>query len=98
MYGGSGGDWEAVFKGAAVGGAGDRGVVAPLAVRVTDRVDRGQVENVEAHLPDIREAGLDIAECGVLRGSAGCPAPPARPRPRPRSRRPHRAREHLVPG
>ena len=52
-----------------------QGVVRPLAEGAADRVDRGQVEHVEAHLRDIGQPRLDVAERAV-------PAPLGRRRPR----------------
>ena len=51
--------------------AGDRAVVGALAEAPADRVDRWQVEDVEAHRRDLGEPGLDVGERAVtprLRG------------------------------
>ena len=42
--------------------AGGRGVVLPLAERGADRMDRRQIQNVEAHLGDVRQPGLAIGK------------------------------------
>ena len=49
-----------------VGGGRER-VVAPLAVRVPDRVHRRQVENVEGHGGDTGQGGFSLAERGASR-------------------------------
>ena len=56
---------------AGVVGAGDEAVVAALAVGLPDRMDRREVENVEAHRLDRRQAADHVAEGAVPAGIIG---------------------------
>src|SRR6266851_9939308 len=48
-------------------------VVGALAVGAADGVDGGEVEDVEAHLGDVRQPFLDVAKRSVLAAFAGRP-------------------------
>ena len=49
-------------------GAGGERVVGSLAIDAADGMNRGQVEDIESHVCDIRQAGLDVAERAVASG------------------------------
>src|SRR5690606_15925385 len=57
-----------------VRGPGALGVVAPLAVRAPDRVNRRQIDHVEAHLGRRLEASLAVAQPAVTFGVVGAGA------------------------
>ncbi len=49
--------------GVGVGSGGD--IVGALALRQADRVDRGQIQHVEAHRGDVGERGLNVGKGAV---------------------------------
>src|SRR4028119_2021365 len=62
-----------------VAGLGLEGVVVALAEGLSDRMDGGQIEHVEAHLGDVREARLGVAEGAVAAPPPGAAAGPRAP-------------------
>ena len=42
------------------------GIVSPLAARQTDRMDRGKVDDIEPHAPDVRQALDAVGESAVV--------------------------------
>src|SRR5262245_33632660 len=54
---------------AGIFGPGDERVVAPLAVGPPDRVDRSQIDDIEAALSDLRQPGDAVVECAMTAGN-----------------------------
>ena len=66
---------------AGVAGRRDQGVVAALALGAPDRVDRREVDDVEAELRETRELGLDAGEAAPRAREELIPGPEAGPHP-----------------